>query len=181
MKPFAAILGLPLVLASATLAFSQDLPPGKLDQPGYGDAEVAPPDTTALPDLIDGSDAEAILSVAQEVGDASLEEQSDGAPKLTGSIGDNGYSIYFLNCKGGEDCEDLNFYAVFLDLSVDADTINTWNLEKRFGKAYLDEDGDAVVEMDLNLVGGVSAENLSSDFAVWQMVLEQFANHISPE
>lgn len=180
MKTFAAILGLPLVLATATLAFSQDLPPGKLDQPGYGDGEVAPPDATAIPDLIDGSNADGILAVAQAFGDASLEEQSDGAPKLTGSIGDNGYSVYFLNCNGGSDCEDLNFYAVFLDLDVDADTINTWNLQKRFGKAYLDEDGDAVVEMDLNLVGGVSSGNLNSDFAVWKMVLEQFASHIDP-
>jgi len=61
------------------------------------------------------------------------------------------------------------------------DVINSWNRDKRFGKAYLDSDGDAVVEMDLNLEHGISSDNLDADISVWSLVVEQYAEHIGYE
>ena len=49
-----------------------------------------------------------------------------------------------MNCTDNANCEDVNFYSGFLDNKPDLETINAWNRDKRFGKAYLDSDLDAV-------------------------------------
>jgi hypothetical protein len=51
-----------------------------------------------------------------------------------------------------------------------------WNREKRFGKAYLDQDGDATVEMNVNLHGGVSLANLEATIDWWRLILDEFAD-----
>ena len=38
--------------------------------------------------------------------------------------------------------------------------INDWNTEHRFSRAYIDEDGDYVLESDLLMDGGVPVENI---------------------
>lgn len=129
-------------------------------------------------DLLDGSNVDEILDLAQGFGDASLDSQSNGDPKIKGEMDGVSYSIYFMNCTDGKNCEDLNFYAGFLDLKPKQDDINGWNRDKRFGKAYIDGDGDAVVEMDLNLEHGVSSDNLKADIEVWSLVLDQYTDYI---
>jgi hypothetical protein len=58
------------------------------------------------------------------------------------------------------------------------EVINEWNASKRFSRAYLDQDKDACVEMDIDLVEGVSPAYLSSQIAIWTMVVDQFADHV---
>jgi len=139
---------------------------------------LAAPALAAGSDLLDGSNVDEILKLAKGYGDASLETQSNGDPKIKGVMDDVSYSIYFMNCTDNEDCEDLNFYAGFLDLKPKQDDINSWNRDKRFGKAYIDSDGDAVVEMDLNLEHGISTDNLKADIDVWQLVLGEYTDYI---
>ena len=86
--------------------------------------------------------------------------------------------MFFLNCTAGNDCEDLNFYAGFAEFKPTMDAINAWNRNKRFGNAYLDSDLDAVIEFDVNLEYGVSRDNLDAAFGLWELVLQQFADHI---
>lgn len=129
--------------------------------------------------LVDGSDPDAILALAQGYGDADLETQSNGNPKIKGTMDGITYAIYFMNCDDdNENCEDINFYAGFLDLKVDAKKINEWNRDKRFGKAYLDKDGDAVVEWDVNLEHGVSSDNMDANIGVWQLIMGQYSEYI---
>jgi hypothetical protein len=127
--------------------------------------------------VIDGSQTDEILNLARGYGAAHLETQSNGDPQISGKIEGVTYQVYFMNCTD-ENCEDLNFYAGFLDNKQTLDAINSWNRDKRFGKAYLDAELDAVVEFDVNLEHGVTRENLDAAFAVWTLVLEQFTAHI---
>ena len=39
-------------------------------------------------------------------------------------------------------------------------TCNDWNAEHRLSRAYIDEDGDYVLESDLLMDGGVPVENI---------------------
>jgi hypothetical protein len=41
---------------------------------------------------------------------------------------------------------------------VSLKSINEWNATKRFSRAYLDQEGDPVIEMDFDLGGGVTIE-----------------------
>jgi len=55
----------------------------------------------------------------------------------------------------------LLFYAGWAaHSSVSLFEINDWNSRSRFGRAYVDETGDPVVELDLLLTGGVTAQTL---------------------
>lgn len=128
--------------------------------------------------LLTGLDTGEILNAARGYGAANLTTQSNGDPQITGKIEGITYQIYFRNCTNNTNCEDLNFYLGFLDLKPTLEEINDWNYNKRFSRAYIDQDGDACVEMDLDLVKGVTAEYLDSQVGLWSMVLKQFADHV---
>ncbi|MBE0581161.1 YbjN domain-containing protein [Devosia sp.] len=128
--------------------------------------------------LVTGADTAEILNAARGYGAANLTTQSNGDPQITGKINGVTYQVYFRNCTDNEDCEDLNFYLGFLDIKPSLEDINDWNLNKRFSRAYLDQDQDACVEMDLDLVKGVTADYLDSQFGLWAMVVGQFAEHV---
>jgi hypothetical protein len=131
----------------------------------------------ALAQTIDGSAVEDILGLAQRYGEATLETQSNGQPRIAGKVGDVPYQVFFLNCESGA-CEDLNFYAGFAEVKPTMDSMNAWNRDKRFGRAYLDGDLDAVIEYDINLEYGVARDNLNAAFGVWSLVLAEFAGYV---
>jgi hypothetical protein len=128
--------------------------------------------------LLTGADTNEILNAARGYGAATLTTQSNGDPQITGKIEGITYQVYFRNCTNNTNCEDLNFYLGFLDLKPGLDVINDWNFNKRFSRAYIDQDQDACVEMDLDMVEGVTADYLDSQFSLWSMVLKQFAEHV---
>ena len=107
-----------------------------------------------------------------------METQSSGLPKISARIGNAFYVVYFQNCATPRTCDDLNLYAGFLGTKPTAEQINTWNAGKRFGRAYIDPDGDAALEMDINLKSGVSPANLSASFAIWRLMMTQFTEFI---
>jgi hypothetical protein len=125
-----------------------------------------------------GANTDEILNAARGYGSATLTTQSNGDPQITGKVDGITYQIYFRNCTDNKNCEDLNFYLGFLDLKPKMEVINDWNMNKRFSRAYLDQDKDAVVEMDLDMVKGVSAEYLDSQIGLWTLVVGQFADHV---
>jgi hypothetical protein len=128
--------------------------------------------------IIDGSQVDEILNLARGYGSATMEKQSNGDPRITGKVDGVTYQVYLMNCTNNTNCEDLNFYAGFLDNKQTLDVINAWNRDKRFGKAYLDSDLDAVIEYDVNLEKGVTRENLDAAFNLWTLILEQYTTYI---
>lgn len=61
-----------------------------------------------------------------------------------------------------------------LEEPPDLERINQWNRERRFSRAYLDDEGAAWVESDLDLTGGVS-------LGAVQAFLELFAEEVLPD
>ncbi len=45
--------------------------------------------------------------------------------------------------------------------------INDWNRQSRFGRAYVDSSGDPVIELDLLMAGGVTAETIQQYITVF--------------
>lgn len=133
---------------------------------------------SAQAQTLTGADTEGILAVAKNYGEASLTTQSNGDPQITGKIGSVDYQVYFRNCTNNKNCEDINFYLGFLDIKPSLEEINDWNFNKRFSRAYLDQDKDACIEMDIDMVQGVSTKYLDSQFGLWKMVVEQFSEHV---
>lgn len=129
--------------------------------------------------LVDGTSIDEVANIARGYGSVTMDTSSSGDPMISGKIEGVSYYLFFRNCSAEHtDCEDLNFYAGFLDNKQTLDAVNAWNRDKRFGKAYLDSDLDAVIEYDVNIEYGVTRENLDSTFSVWSLILKQFADYI---
>ena len=60
-----------------------------------------------------------------------------------------------------------------------ADNIAAWNRDARFGRAYLDRDGDPVVEMDVDVSRGATTEALASNLESWRLVLREFSKALT--
>lgn len=131
-------------------------------------------------DLIDATDPTEILNIARGFGSANLDRDSDGDPRITGRIDGYRYSVFFYGCASGERCTNIAFNAGWITKDVDLDRINEWNRDRRYGRAYLDRDGDPVVEMDVNIEFGVSRMNFDDTFALWSSILKEFANYVDP-
>ena len=83
-----------------------------------------------------------------------------------------GYKTLLFN-KG----KNLQFYASFKKKTT-LGRINDWNASKRDTRAYLDKDGDPVLEADLDLEGGVSYGALAEFFKTWVQSVKLFTQHI---
>lgn len=59
-----------------------------------------------------------------------------------------------------EDQKSLQFYAYESDTNTKLETINRWNRDKRYSRSYIDKDGDPVLELDLDLEGGVTDKRI---------------------
>ena len=133
--------------------------------------------STHAQELIDGAYVGGVVAVAREFGSATLTSQTDGNPMIAGQIDDIPYSLRLRNCSENNHCEDMNFRVGFL-VKPTLESMNQWNRDKRFAKAYLDQEGDAIIEMDTILEGGVSKENMREVFSYWRLTLAQFTKHI---
>jgi hypothetical protein len=64
----------------------------------------------------------------------------------------NGASTTILFLSGGE---ALQFYVAVTDTRATKDDLMEFNKKWRYSRSYMDEDGDPVLELDLDLAGGV--------------------------
>lgn len=61
---------------------------------------------------------------------------------------------------------------------VSLSTINSWNRDKRFAKAYLDKDDDPWLESDIELNGGVTESNVKEWLKTYVALMKMFKKHL---
>ncbi len=132
-------------------------------------------------ETIDATGPARILTLVQGYGEAALTTDNLGDPLIEGRIGENDYELFFYDCKENRDCKTLTFSATWEAEDLTDEMMADWNREKRFGKAYLDEAGNANVEMSVNLHGGVTLVNLEDTIDWWRLVLVGFADYFDLE
>jgi hypothetical protein len=57
--------------------------------------------------------------------------------------------------------------------------VNEWNSSKLFSRAYIDEDGDPVLEMDVDLAGGVTVARLRDLVRTFAQVQADFLREVA--
>ena len=124
--------------------------------------------------LITAPQVDAIMDVAKGYGSASLGKDDTGDPLISGRMDGIKYSIYFYGCTDGAQCRDIQFATGWDNSGVSMSDVNAWNKGKRYGKAYIDDEGDPIVEMSVNLYGGVTRKNLDDTFDWWRTVIKEF-------
>lgn len=129
-------------------------------------------------DLIDATDPNRIVELAKGFGSANLETDTDGSPMITGRMDGTRYVVYFYGCDDGKECDDIQFAASWSDAKVDPKDINAWNMNKRFAKAYLDDQGDPVIDLSVNIDYGVTVRNLEDTFDWWSIAMREFKSQV---
>jgi hypothetical protein len=130
--------------------------------------------------LVDATDAEGLASLIRGLGyRATVEKDGVGDPMIMSSAGGTDFAIYFYGCTDGADCKWLLFKVGYdLDDGTTGESINAWNAETIFGRAYLDDEADPWLEMSVNMDGGVSRANFEDSFDWWEVILSGFEDHI---
>lgn len=75
--------------------------------------------------------------------------------------------------------QTMQAYFGLTGTSANVQTVNEWNKSKRFGRAYIDADGDPCVELDYDLEGGVSDESIKVWFDTVSAIVRSFKAHVS--
>lgn len=72
----------------------------------------------------------------------------------------------------------MQLAAVFTG-KISLSRINEWNRDKKFTRAYLDEDEDVVLDHAIELNGGVTEQNVKEWMKTYVALLEDFAQHLN--
>jgi hypothetical protein len=88
-------------------------------------------------------------------------------------------TIFFLNCEAKK-CSTIQFYTGFSDRkNVSLERINDWNKNRRFARAYIDNDGDPVIEMDVDMDHqGIARENFYANLDIFLASIPKFKEHL---
>ncbi len=130
---------------------------------------------------ITATNARVVLKAMQDFGlVATMEKDSQGDPKIASRVSDTKYSVYFYGCENNDNCSSILIKAGYdLTNGISASKVNEWNREKRFAKAYIDDDGDPFLELDVNLdFEGVGNKNFEDTLDWWRLSVEDFEEFI---
>ena len=87
-----------------------------------------------------------------------------------------GYRVLIL--VGSYQGKNLSMKFALAGTQANHQTVNQFDLEKRFGRAYLDSDGDPVLESDLDLEGGVTEARVLDYFRTFNQLMVHFLRAI---
>jgi Putative bacterial sensory transduction regulator len=91
------------------------------------------------------------------------------------------FSIFTYGCNDdGTKCKSVQFYAGFNPkVSPTLEKMNEFGRDNRWGRYYLDKDGDPVIEFDLDLEqGGMSEELFLDNVEYWDYAMGRFADFV---
>lgn len=92
---------------------------------------------------------------------------------------DNGYVVTVKDVKHVlvNHGRNLQFWVGFTAQPKQS-VINEWNKRRRFSRAYLDEEGNAVIESDLDIEGGVTAGAVREFIKTFLVSVENYAGFV---
>jgi len=138
----------------------------------------------ALPaqaEMVRAQDPQSVVNAMQGAGYmAKLGVDKVGDPKIDSGVSGSKFTVFFYNCTDNKACATVQFHAGYdMSTALSLERINEWNRSQRFGRAYLDKEGDPVLEMDLDLDdGGLSAALFVDNLEFWNAVIGKFERHI---
>ncbi len=130
---------------------------------------------------IDASDASRVMRAMQDFGFvATMEKDEQGDPKIVSRVSSTEFRVLFFGCTDNTNCSSILFRAGYdLKDPLSALAINEWNRQKRFTRAYIDDQGDPFLEMDVNMaLDGLGEENFQDTLDWWRVSVEGFEDFI---
>lgn len=91
-------------------------------------------------------------------GDPLIEILGDSEGPVRGAM-----TIEFYGCQGPTQCDDMLLRAIHrTDGPADLQAINDWNATNRWARAYRGEGGEAILEVDIEVLGGLGQQALDT-------------------
>ena len=139
-------------------------------------AQNVPMVTATNPDSV----LEAIRSKGYEANFSEV--ASGGDPVIQIEADGNKFVLLFYNCTRGKECKTIQYFTGYTDPVVSFERINEWNKTHRFGRAYIDHEGDPVVEMDVDLDhGGLSRTLFLDNLDTWIAIVGAFGEFVTEQ
>jgi len=123
-----------------------------------------------------------LLDLLRDQGVApELGRDSEGDPTISFKVEGLKCVIFFYNCEHGR-CRSFKYASGFsMKKKPSLAAVNAWNRERRFARAFLDDEQDPHLQMDVDLDGGVTRTHLVETLSTWRAVLTLFAERIASE
>lgn len=122
-------------------------------------------------EMIYATEPERIAELLKGFGIARLGTHSDGDPAISGRMNGKTYEVFFFDCNNGKKCRNIQFWA-YWDEPAQLDAINAWNRQTRFGRTYLDDEDDLVLEYAVNMSHGIAERTLEDSADIWMRMLK---------
>lgn len=132
-------------------------------------------------ELVNAKNPATIKAILESQGwPATLVSKPGEDPYLESNRNGLKFVVLFMNCTENKNCKTLQYYMGFSDAkNVALDRFNEWNRTKRFARAYRDEEGDPVLEMDVDVdFAGIPRENVGETFNTWASLMDSFREFI---
>jgi len=127
------------------------------------------------------ADPQRLVAAMQAAGyQAELGKDNTGDPMITSAGSGTKFVVLFYNCTNHTACTTIQFQTAWaMKTKPTLASINEWNHANRFGRAYIDKEGDPGVMMDVNLdKGGMSPALFRDNLDVWVAVLAALKRHL---
>lgn len=138
---------------------------------------AAPSRAAPAPGLIGATDINGLIAALQRAG-FTAEAKTEGRQTYAlGRLGTTPFQAFLGGCNpSGGQCTEIELYAGFSGTQRIAwERINAWNARTRFARAFLDEDGDPALQMDIGLAGGMAPDGLKAALETWGTALETYS------
>jgi len=137
--------------------------------------------TPAHAELINATNPATIKAIVESQGwPATIVAKEGDDPYIESTRSGLKFLVLFMNCEEGQKCKTLQYYMGFSDAKdVSLERLNQWNKDKRFARAYKDDEGDPVLEMDVDLdFAGIPRENVGETFNTWASLMDSFREYV---
>ena len=127
----------------------------------------------------DGFNVRDFAAVMQQEGfRAAMETDSTGDPMIVSGASGADFRVYFFDCEAGS-CTSAWFTSGFdKENGWPMRKVNDWNAKWRFAYAYLDDENDPYLAMDIELRGGMTKDQLVFWLQRWEEMLGKFASQV---
>ena len=139
----------------------------------------------AQAELISAKDPYAIARILKAENMRAIVHTPEGeAPFIESENDPDSFVIFFMDCDDENlNCKTIQFYTGYNNAKDTTwERINEWNRDHRFARVYRDDEGDTVMEMDLDLdFEGIPQANVKEALAIWLDLMIAFNAHIFPD
>ena len=129
--------------------------------------------------MVSAKDPQTLVAALQAKGYQAELGVTGGDPSIKSGAGGVQFTIFFQNCSGGKNCSTITFATGFTDVDATLAKLNEWNANNRFARAYLDDDKDPVLRMDVDLDHqGLTRPNFNEYLDIWGSLAPKYLNFL---